>query len=369
MIKHLHIKNFKGLDDVSLRDLKKVNIIAGKNGRGKTSILDAIFISNDIASPDCLLKPMIFRGATPGLNESDIWYSYFHSYDPSKKIIIESTNGDGRKYETSFEIENRKNKATQNINVVSSEALDKNKMSLTSSDSNHTLTIRLKDFTNGPKGPLVMQSEQSINGSQITAKLTRHNNTYINEIVTFITTSNKLNHSNTINVLGELIRRKDKARLLKNIALINKKINNIELVVSNDQAEILLDIGENRLVDLSSLGEGVSKLLTIFAISFFTKNGIILIDEIENGIHYSLMAKIFKTLIELSYENNNQIFITTHSYDVIKTIGDMAKAETISEKDLSFIRIGYSEAKNKTLSTTFSVDEVKLSTDENWEIR
>ncbi|EPX1394551.1 AAA family ATPase, partial [Cronobacter sakazakii] len=50
MIKFLHIKNFKGLDDIELHNLKKVNIIAGKNGRGKTSILDAIFITNDIVS-------------------------------------------------------------------------------------------------------------------------------------------------------------------------------------------------------------------------------------------------------------------------------------------------------------------------------
>ncbi|EJY8390847.1 ATP-binding protein, partial [Cronobacter sakazakii] len=336
---------------------------------GKTSILDAIFITNDIVSPDCLLKPIAFRGGVPNLNESDLWYSYFNAYDASKKIFIEFGNDKGRKYEATLEVESRKNRATENINVISSDAFDKNKMSLTSADSNFVLNIRLKDSTDPKRLDLILHAEQSINGSQITSKLTRHATNYINEPTTFITTSNKINQANTISVIGELIKRKDKERLLKNISLINKNITDIALVMSNEQPEILVDIGHKRLVDLSTLGEGVSKLLTIFAISFFTKNGIILIDEIENGIHYSLMPRIIKTLVELCNENNNQIFITTHSYDVIKTIGDMAKSNELTENDITFTRIGYSERKSKTISSTFSVDEVKASTEENWEIR
>ncbi|WP_312559779.1 AAA family ATPase [Atlantibacter hermannii] len=369
MIKHLQIKNFKSLDDVSLNNLKRVNFIAGKNGRGKTSVLDAIFISNDLISPDCLLKPIVFRGGAPILNENDIWYSYFNSYEPDKKIHITISNEDGGKYETTFDVERRKNKSSENINVITTESYEKNKMSLTSSDSNHTLNIRLKNVTNRKKEALLLHVEQTINGAQITAKLTRHGNENFSVPTTYITTSNKLNFANTISVIGELIKRKDKARLLEDISIINNKIVNIELVFSGDQPEILVDIGEKRLVDLSSLGEGVSKLLTIFAISFFTRNGIILIDEIENGIHYSLMPKIISTLVELSHENNNQIFITTHSFDVINTIGEMVRSEKITESDISFTRIGYSDVKRKTISTTFSMDEVKLSTDENWEIR
>ncbi|MCP1092140.1 AAA family ATPase [Klebsiella pneumoniae] len=69
MIKNIEISNFKIIESLKLSSLKRVNVIAGKNGKGKTSILDSIFITNDIASPDCLIKPIAFRGGSPDLTK------------------------------------------------------------------------------------------------------------------------------------------------------------------------------------------------------------------------------------------------------------------------------------------------------------
>ncbi|WP_241844049.1 AAA family ATPase [Klebsiella pneumoniae] len=43
MIKEISLKNFKCVNELYLKQLKTLNIIAGKNNYGKTSILDAIF--------------------------------------------------------------------------------------------------------------------------------------------------------------------------------------------------------------------------------------------------------------------------------------------------------------------------------------
>ena len=82
MIKNIEISNFKIIESLKLSSLKRVNVIAGKNGKGKTSILDSIFITNDIASPDCLIKPIAFRGGSPDLMS----YGYLIS-----GILIEKT--------------------------------------------------------------------------------------------------------------------------------------------------------------------------------------------------------------------------------------------------------------------------------------
>ncbi|WP_241365346.1 AAA family ATPase [Klebsiella pneumoniae] len=46
MIKEISLKNFKCFNEIYLKQLKTLNIIAGKNNYGKTSILDMTFINN-----------------------------------------------------------------------------------------------------------------------------------------------------------------------------------------------------------------------------------------------------------------------------------------------------------------------------------
>lgn len=369
MIINLSIDNFKSISNIELSKLKTINIIAGRNGRGKTSILDAIFIANDLSSPDSMVKPILFRGGTPIINDDDLWNSYFNNYDTEKKISIKIQNSKGTKTSTDFSVEERSKNSTQNLNLFSSSAIDNAKLSLTSSGNGKVLKIKVADITNAKTSSPIMNVEQSINGTQISVNITNLNANYKAIKTTYITTSNTINTTNTINIIGELIKNKNKESIIKSMSLINAKIKDLEIVVINGQPQLFFDIGEDRLVDVPSMGEGTGKLLTIFAVSFYSKNGIILIDEIENGVHYSLMQKVIEILLDQAKTNNNQVFITTHSLDLINTISHMASEELLEGKDISFTRIGYSESKSKTITKMFSLEEVKLSTDENWEIR
>lgn len=368
MIKEIDISNFKSIKNIKLGNLKRVNFIAGKNGRGKTSILDAIFITNDLTSPDCLVKPIIFRGGTPNLAAGELWHSYFRNHIKENKIKILINEYNGAKQETIISIE-EKAKGNQNIGLVTSDSLDKNNISPTSFRGSESLKIRKYDKTKNEASSLRIDITQQINGSQISSNVINHGGSLELKPTTYITTSNLINNSNTILVVGNLIRNKDQAEIIKEMKRINNKITDIQIGIIENTTEIIFDTGEKKLVSLASMGEGTGKLLTLLAISYNTKNGIILIDEIENGIHYSLMPSIIKILKEQSIKNNNQIFITTHSLDIINTISNLYADKEISDEDISFIRIGYSETKDETLTSSFSLPEVKLSSDENWEIR
>ncbi|KFB62223.1 AAA family ATPase, partial [Acinetobacter baumannii] len=74
MIKEISLKNFKCFNELHLKQLKTLNIIAGKNNYGKTSILDAIFCFYDVKNPAVLLNIQ--------------WVSYFHDMDTSQKMSI-----------------------------------------------------------------------------------------------------------------------------------------------------------------------------------------------------------------------------------------------------------------------------------------
>jgi len=368
MIKDIEISNFKIIESLKLTDLKRVNIIAGKNGKGKTSILDSIFISNDIESPDCLIKPVVFRGGIPDLTNNELWSSYFRDFDKSKDITIKITNKNGQKQETKISVEGI-NSNTPNIGTISSDHIDKNKISPRSSKGGEVLKIRKYDSTQEKNKQIKIEVTQQINGNQITANLVKHGKDAEPTTTTFITTSNSINNANMVSVMGGLIRNKDKDSIIESMRSINGKIKDIQIGIINQETEIIFDIGGNKLVGLSAMGEGVGKLLTILVVSYSTKNGIILIDEIENGIHYSLIPSIIKTLVEQSLKNNNQIFITTHSSDVVNGAANLFSSGSISESDVSYTRIGYSDNKKKSIVNSFTLSEVKLSSEEKWEIR
>jgi len=200
----------------------------------------------------------------------------------------------GMKQETRVSIENIKSD-TSNIGTVSSNVIERNQISPRSSYRGDVLKIRKYDRSQPESLSMKMEVTQQISGNQLTSNLVKHGSGIDATATTFITTSSTINNTNTISVLGNLIKNKDTKSIIESMKEINDKILNIELGVLNQVPEILFDTGGDKLVGLSSMGEGVGKLLTILVVSYSTKNGIILIDEIENGIHYSLMPSILKT--------------------------------------------------------------------------
>lgn len=76
---------------------------------------------------------------------------------------------------------------------------------------------------------------------------------------------------------------------------------------------------------LSSMGDGINRVLTIILALLNCKDGVLLIDEFENGLHHSVQSRLWKMIFELSEALNIQVFATTHSEDAIKSFSENAQ--------------------------------------------
>jgi hypothetical protein len=74
-------------------------------------------------------------------------------------------------------------------------------------------------------------------------------------------------------------------------------------------------------VPLKSLGEGVNRIFGMVLGLVNARNGLLLIDEVENGVHHSVQPQLWRFLIETSQRLNVQVFATTHSSDAIRAFG------------------------------------------------
>ena len=95
---------------------------------------------------------------------------------------------------------------------------------------------------------------------------------------------------------------------------------------------------DKEFILLSEFGDGVKHLLNIVLALHLNNNNTIYLDEIENGIHYSLLDKLWEIILKISKEQNVQVFATTHSKECIESYNRVAKK--LDEKDVSFIEFG-----------------------------
>ena len=119
-------------------------------------------------------------------------------------------------------------------------------------------------------------------------------------------------------------------------------------------------------VPLNNLGEGMNRLLYIILCLVNASKGTLLIDEIENGIHYSIQPKLWKLILELAERLDVQVFVTTHSWDAVEGFQE-ALNEFHDPEQGQLIRLD--EINNDIKSTIFSAKELKIATKNEIEVR
>ena len=118
---------------------------------------------------------------------------------------------------------------------------------------------------------------------------------------------------------------------------VDPRIKRLRIDPSVPGNRIVLDVGMKKLVPLSQMGQGICRLIEIFAEIISDQPDICLIDEVENGIHHASLIDLWRGLAEAAERFGVQIFATTHSHECIE-----AAHEAFSERpsyDLSVIQL------------------------------
>jgi AAA domain, putative AbiEii toxin, Type IV TA system/AAA ATPase domain len=105
---------------------------------------------------------------------------------------------------------------------------------------------------------------------------------------------------------------------------------------SEDRVPFVKMQGDAGPVSLRSLGDGMNRLFGLALALVNAKDGFLLIDEVENGLHYSIQPDLWRLVFEASKQMNVQVFATTHSYDCIKAFDEAARG---SEEEGVVIRL------------------------------
>ena len=150
-----------------------------------------------------------------------------------------------------------------------------------------------------------------------------------------------------------------RGHILKLLRMIEPRFDDIDCGDDNDELAVVLSEQEE-YVDINDMSSGFKRLFEIMVKAWTCDGGILLIDDIELGLHCSLQKPLLSYLVKTAKERNNQIFITTHSGDTIMAFANA----TSDDGDVcgTLIRLEYSMRKSDQgdlLLTTFN--ESKLA--------
>jgi AAA15 family ATPase/GTPase len=114
-----------------------------------------------------------------------------------------------------------------------------------------------------------------------------------------------------------LLRIKQERKVLEAIKIIEPRAERIEVLSEGDEPSVYVDLGLDSLVPLSACGEGFVRLFSIVVEVTASRHGILLIDEIDNGLHYTVMPQFWTLLGEMCERHEVQIAATTHNDELI----------------------------------------------------
>jgi len=171
---------------------------------------------------------------------------------------------------------------------------------------------------------------------------------------------------------GDVVRMWDKIALtgkeshvIKALKIIEPNLAGIKFVEqihSKNRAAKASINGE--IVPFKSMGDGINRILYIILSMVNAESGYLLIDEFENGLHYSVQEQVWEIIFTLAESLNVQVFATTHSSDCIKAFGSQWRH---NKEKATMHRIDYKNKQHTAMPYEFSDLDDALST--NTEVR
>lgn len=311
MLSSFSVENYRCFSDLKLQDLKRVNLITGINNVGKTSLLEALFIFCGTSNPELLLRVNTLRGYNEFVIQFDSfvsppWIALFNEFNLNNAIRL-CGFFKGRSVRT-IKISHNQKAHSDSAKFISIKQDESSYASLVSPSLSATLTVEEV----GKKETYSIIFDQ--NGMRIEPTPPPPPFPGI-----FLAARSRLNFKEEANRFSNLEKRKEKAIIVDALKIIDNRIEDVSLIFTGNEPVLNADTGINHLVPLPDMGEGIVRLLSIITAIANSPNGVVIIDEIENGFHYSCLGNLWKVIDEVSERTNTQVFLTTHSLECIKS--------------------------------------------------
>ncbi|NLX22946.1 MAG: AAA family ATPase [Phycisphaerae bacterium] len=360
MLKSLHIEGFRAFRRLDMDDLSRVNLIVGTNNGGKTSILEAVEMLALGARRSSLVngpkrrEEVMPPASEDGHSEADIAHLFHgHCIQIGSQITVSGAGPGGGKSRFACCINSPKDVAVHQETLIASGYDGRLEKAVYLEDQTRTepLEFRLSSRDGLPMEPAA-KSEDVGPGRRP---------------VSFVT-SESLGAAEMRRLWDQIALTQEEEELTRTLSIIEPGITRLAFLSDSGRSSggIVVKVdGIDERLPLGSLGDGIRRLLALSMAVIRSQDGFVLIDEIDTGLHHSVMEKVWEVLIETSVRLNVQFFATTHSQDCVRSLAQLREKSPESFTQVRLHRI--EKGQEKTI--TYTPDEIAAAAREHVEVR
>ncbi len=371
MYSSIRIQGYRGLDSFRMQGLGRVNLLVGANNCGKTSILECIELLRSPGTPRALSDITRRRGE----------WGYSSDEDPALPLGVRTDSLDISHLFANRELRGRIRIKADRSGEIAAEGWN-NRVTLRVEGS----TVRDRDEWGAavPEGVdderLVLHIEWSDpddhykvfltdEGLLLRPQLRTHGRNGSSQTVQFVRTGG-MTAADVVRAFSKFVLTPKEEAITQALRIVEPAIERIAPVPDdrgrfdrNAPGGVVLKLRE--VVDrvpIGSVGDGMWRMLGLALSLTNAEGGVLLVDEIDTGFHFSVMEDMWRMINEQAVALSVQVFATTHSRDCYESLAVIAKSEP---GDVTIQRID----RNRNEAVRFSREAILAAAERGIEVR
>ena len=360
------ITGYRGLESFKLNGLGRINLLVGTNNSGKTSILECIELLRSAGNVHVLMGILGRRGEW-GYSSDEERHDYldvthlFANHELPSKFVVEGFSAHTRSHLS------WSNRATVAVTDLRSSQLPIMEDDSMEEDEQLALHVNWSDAREEFKAGV---TSEGLLRWPWARRMSRFRDN-ASESVQFIRT-NGMTTLDVVRLFDDIVLTEQEQHVTEALRIIDRSIERIASVgierrpyVREGPGGVVLKLrGVPYRVPIGSAGDGMWRMLGLALALSNAKGGVLLVDEIDTGLHYSVMENMWRMVSERAVALDVQVFATTHSRDCYESLAAVVRPD-LGSPDATIQRI---DARRKR-AVRLSNDEVVAAAERGIEVR
>lgn len=347
MYKSFAVRQFRLFKEFRIEGFQRVNLITGRNNVGKTSLLEALFLHCGAVNVNLPFTIEALRGVTQFQGSLDEALSgLFNEFDSKPTIELEGTDQLDIKRVCRLRI------------VPAPTIIQPGEAEAPPAAGAQAIEITFYD----PLRPDPLSTRAVLEKGKLRLEPAPIPPLYPG----FFLSPRSADHKSDAEKFSEIVKTVgEEQKLLDAFRVIESAIKAVRLLSHGGVTMIHVDVGLPHFLPLPYAGEGMVRLAAILVAIANAQNGVVFIDEFENGVHYSILGKMWEATASFAERFNTQLFLTTHSAECVRSAH-----EVFAQREYAFKLFRLQRESDRTVSAkAFSRDAIEAALKTDLELR